>query len=200
MAGNASSPRATGGQIDAGQRDGDRRHGGQPDDDVERAARPVGEQDEAGRDRPAHDEGDGDEPEFEPADPHVVSLSAARPGGPPAPRPQVPAEDGTAGSSRGPCGDPPTCPYRTGPDRPGGDRGQRDTWVMAGQAPRGSRGHGRSSRPASSLPRARRPPRPDVVARPRRRSRRRPPGGPGTTDPGDPGGLSAPAHEGPQPD
>lgn len=29
-----------------------------------------------------------------------------------------------------------------------------DTWEMAGQAPRGSRGHGRSSRPGSSLPRA----------------------------------------------
>ena len=57
---------------------------------------------------------------------------------------------GTAGSSRA-CDGPRTCPHRTGPDRPG-DTQAGDTWDMAGQAPRGSRGHGRSSRPGSSSP------------------------------------------------
>ena len=47
----------------------------------------------------------------------------------------------------------PICAHRTGPTVRTETR-QRDTWDMAGQAQRGSRGHGRSSRPGSSLPRA----------------------------------------------
>ena len=64
---------------------------------------------------------------------------------------------GTAGSSYGgPATSNMPLPYRT---RASGRRqGTEDTWDMAGQAPRGSRGHGRSSRPGSSSPRARRPP------------------------------------------
>ena len=70
---------------------------------------------------------------------------------------------------------------------------------MAGQAQRGSRGRGRSSRPDSSLP-------PDAAATAPGRGRAattaiatRRPAGPGTADPGDPRGLSTPAHEGPEP-
>ena len=68
--------------------------------------------------------------------------------------PQVPGVGGTDGSS----------PVRTdadehaptAPDRTvrAAAAGPEDTWDMAGQAARGSRGHGRSSRPGSSLPRA----------------------------------------------
>ena len=148
------SPRATGGQIAPASAMAIGDMAVEPDDDVERAARSIGEQDQAGRDRPADDEGDGDEAQFEPADPHRrESTERARAACGPGAASASTAEDGTAGSSRGSCGRPSNMPlpHRT---RATG-RGQRteDTWVMAGQAPRGSRGRGRSSRPDSSLPR-----------------------------------------------
>ena len=152
IAGNATAPRATGGQIAPARRDRDRGHGRQADDDVERTARPVRQQHEARRHRPADDEGDGDEAKFEGADPHVAeSRRSQRSDWPPA-RPQVPGGVGPPGHRRRPTDDREHA--RTAPDPTVRAKTQAgDTWDMAGQAPRGSRGHGRSSRPGSSSPR-----------------------------------------------
>ena len=92
---------------------------------------------------------------------------------------------GTAGSSPGRCGPAPTCAYRTGPDRPGGT------------GTRGHVGHGRTGTARVTGSRAiisprlviasgtRRPPRPGLGPRPRRRAdrprrSRRPPSAPAT--------------------
>src|SRR5215831_13827112 len=57
-------------------------------------------------------------------------------------------------ADEGPPEHAPTAPNPKGSGDRKRDRRTEVTWDMAGQAPRGSRGHGRSSRPGSSLPRA----------------------------------------------
>ena len=82
----------------------------------------------------------------------ALSLWQSRSSGRPVRSPQVPCTDGPQGHR--PDADRAAQDAPTAPDPPSGRTGPRDMWDMAGQAQRGSRGHGRSSRPGSSLPRA----------------------------------------------
>ena len=142
VAGKATSPRATGGQMTpASAMAIGVMAVKEPDGQVERAARSIGEQHQPAGDRPAHDERDGDQPELEPAGPHRRSLvrGSRRPSsGLRKYWPRV----GTAGSSSPAQARRRTCrvPHRT--HRPGGEAGTGDTWDMAGQAQRGSPGTG----------------------------------------------------------
>ena len=181
---------------------------GQADDDVERTARPIGQQHEAGRHGPADDEGDGDEAKLEGADAHVAeSMRSARRG---TSRRRSAASEGVRkylpgwdrrviATCRPPTVNMPAT-HRT--DRPV-ETQAGDTWDMAGQAPRGSRGHGRSSRPGSSSPAVAAAsvaaPGPAPTRTTPKRRRRVRAAAHGTDGSGDTAGLSASAHEGHDP-
>ena len=74
---NAPLPRVTGGQTNAGERDGDGHGHRQPDQHIERPARPIGDEHQAGRHQPAGDEGGTDQPKLELANPHAAESSGA---------------------------------------------------------------------------------------------------------------------------
>ena len=129
----------------------------QADEDVERAARPIGQQDQRGGHRPGDDQADGDQAELEPADTHAASLADGRPDEPRRKYPRTPRVGPPGHRTDAPPGG--GCRQCTGPRRtrrPSGTEG--NTWVMAGQPQRGSRGRGRSPRRGSSGPSGALPP------------------------------------------